>query len=105
MSKSFYSVLSSRGSEKSSSHVIDGNHRDQYEFQSVLPASDTDQTLNCSNGDSMRVFWLRTLTCILVPVFVTGYYAGLWAYWIQGYDDDGPVPVGPPAGRWAYYIW
>ncbi len=57
------------------------------------------------HGQLLPRFWLRTLTCIFVPLLVTAYYGGLYAYWILRYDDGGPVAQGPPAGRWAYYIW
>ncbi|KAK5559818.1 hypothetical protein LTR46_001567 [Exophiala xenobiotica] len=55
-------------------------------------------------GELLPRFWLRTLTCTVVPLLITAYYAGLYAYWILRYDDGGPMAQGPPAGRWAYYI-
>ena len=56
-------------------------------------------------GDSLKMFWSRALTCIIVPALVTGYYIALYLHWISSYDASGPVPQGPPGGRWAYYTW
>lgn len=56
-------------------------------------------------GDRLKIFWSRALTCIIAPLLVTGYYIGLYLHWISSYDADGPVPQGPPGGRWAYYTW
>jgi hypothetical protein len=84
-------------------------------FESLLPQAMAKQDvkisshgacdINSGDGDCLKVFWLRTLTCAFVPVFVAGYYAGLWAHWICQYDAGGPVPRGPEGGRWAYYTW
>jgi hypothetical protein len=104
MSKSLYSILSLRGSKQESASTVDIKLTDQHERSSIRKEPST-FNVNRIDGDHMQVFWLRTLTCILVPIFVTCYYAGLWAYWIKGYDDSGPVSSGPSAGRWAYYIW
>ncbi|KAK5451473.1 hypothetical protein LTS15_008238 [Exophiala xenobiotica] len=57
------------------------------------------------HGQLLPRFWLRTLTCTVVPLLITAFYAGLYTYWILRYDDGGPVAQGPPAGLWAYYIW
>lgn len=61
--------------------------------------------VEAQDGDELRVFWSRALTCIIAPILVTGYYVGLWSYWMSHYDAGGPVPQGPPGGRWAYYTW
>lgn len=53
----------------------------------------------------LRLYWSRSLTCIFLPLFITGFYCGIWTWWLNRYDDNGPVSVGPAGGRWAYYIW
>jgi hypothetical protein len=57
------------------------------------------------DGDKLKVFWSRALTCVIAPMLVTGYYIGLWLHWMSSYDAGGPIPQGPPGGRWAYYTW
>ncbi|KAK4942748.1 hypothetical protein LTR10_017508 [Elasticomyces elasticus] len=79
------------------------NTTNGFQFLNQIPTDTSDVKSN--QPDLLQKYWLRTLSCIFVPLLVTGYYAGLYAYWILRYDDSGPVAQGPPAGRWAYYIW
>lgn len=53
----------------------------------------------------MRIFWGRTLCCILVPPLLTIYYAIIWHYWLQSYDYDSPVNHGTEGARRVYYSW
>ncbi|KAJ9609031.1 hypothetical protein H2200_006802 [Cladophialophora chaetospira] len=105
MSKSLYSIVSLRGPRQESESTIDIKLRDRNGDDSIQRKPSSAYGLDNADGHQMQVFWLRTITCICVPIFVTGYYAGLWAYWINGFDGSGPVPSGPSAGRWAFYIW
>jgi hypothetical protein len=105
MSKSLYSVVSLRGPRQESESTVDIGLTDRTGDEFTGGKQSSAYHVGQVDGDRMRVFWLRTTTCICVPILVTGYYAALWVYWIKGYDDLGPVPSGPTAGRWAYYIW
>lgn len=73
-------------------------------FQTVLQIDPTQKEKE-ANGEHLRLFWARTLTCIVAPIFVTGYYAAVWARWLNRFDDQGPVAQGPANGRWVYYVW
>ena len=53
----------------------------------------------------MRVYWLRTLTCIFLPALIAFYYAIIWVFWIRSYDQKFPVAHGRVGGRWIYYSW
>lgn len=63
------------------------------------------QTARDGSQAQLCLYWSRTLTCIFMPLFITGFYCGIWAWWLNRYDDTGPVLSGPRGGRWAYYIW
>ncbi|KIW09903.1 hypothetical protein PV08_11679 [Exophiala spinifera] len=104
MSKALYSVVSLRGA-KQDSEVLSDENSTRYGSNATMHEPSSAFAIDSPDGDRMQVFLLRTVTCICVPILMTGYYAGLWAYWIEGYDNSGPVPWGPPAGLWAYYIW
>lgn len=77
------------------------------EEDSLHNTSQGDQDEKSTNyrGDYLRVFWTRTLSCILSPICVSGYYAAIWAKWLNNYDDKGPVAHGPSGARWVYYVW
>lgn len=57
------------------------------------------------DGKHLRLYWARTISCVLSPIFVSGYYAAIWARWLNSYDDHGTVAQGPAHARWVYYIW
>lgn len=57
------------------------------------------------DGAYLRLFWARTLSCTLSPIFVSSYYALVWARWLNAYNDDGPFAQGPSGARWVYYVW
>lgn len=81
------------------------HHEDKStDFQTVFQI-DPIQEEKDFNGRYLRLFWARTLSCILSPIFVTGYYAAIWARWLNNFDDHGPVAQGPANGRWVYYVW
>ena len=56
-------------------------------------------------GDPLRIFWPRTLCCVLVAPLLTIYYAIIWHLFLKSHDHDSPVNHGPRGGRWIYYSW
>jgi len=106
MTSKLYSLV---GLQDNPKQKIDSSS-DVFELRDPKPTfgtTVTTATIGVENhdGDKLKVFWSRTLTCIIVPTLVTGYYVAFWSYWVSNYDASGAVPQGPSAGRWAYYTW
>lgn len=101
MSTKLYSLAGFKGP------IVKLDSSPSIDLKDIKATFDTQASFEISdeNGDALKVFWTRTLTCILAPILVTAYYIVLWSYWIHRYDADGPVPQGPSGARWAYYTW
>ena len=72
----------------------------------TTPSESMHQDMNYANrGDPLQNYWLRTLTCIFLPIMIAAYYAIIWVLWLQPYDSNSPVPHGRRGGRLVYYSW
>lgn len=120
MTSKFYSLVGLQGQKQklnSSSDIFElpeskstptffsNTITDEVESKPSFASRTTTVGVEIQDGDNLKVFWSRALTCVIVPILVTGYYIGLWSHWMSHYDGGGPVPQGPPGGRWAYYTW